>query len=188
MRKADMENFSYMRAVLRGYPSMQDLAEASKARAENLALLSYKKYDTLPIMYEVIGEIAFSETVMGVKEALDEILSTLKREERLLLELRYFHRKSVILALGEGTFRCSRRQFFRKLSALNRKIGLALARHGFPKERIERDMKELFRLYPQNSSSGGGDFFPLKRKTAMTTAAAQARTMTTIPATGKPSF
>lgn len=180
-----MEDYNYMRAVLKGYTKLGALSEAAQTRAENLAMLSYKKFETLQTMYEIMDEIAFSETALALKRALDRILPALREEERFLLEVGYFRRKRVLLSFKGVRLPRSRRQYFRRIGQLNRKIGRQLELCGLTRERIERDAGDLFRM-GQNSSSGEL-FFPLNRKIAIPTAAAQARQMTTIPATGKPS-
>lgn len=127
-------NTDHAKAILYVYPMMDELSKAEMQAAENKALLSYRsRFDAMHDLCEVAEEIFLVERLDALKELTDKILSRLNREERVLLEYRYFRRKSVLKEFGEELF-CSERSYFRKQERLLQKISLLLASGGITRD------------------------------------------------------
>ncbi len=198
-------NAEYVKAILYVYPMMGALAGAARGAAKNKALLSYRSgYDALHDLEAVAEEILLGDRLDGLKTVLDCILAGLSKEERFLLEYRYFRRKRELKKFGEELV-CSERSYFRKQNRLLMKIASRLAAKGV----TERYFLEAFansvclmKVYGAIGSgkelkvcarrekrtlrfqgskfSGGADFLPCATNTATTSTATAASVMRTI--------
>ena len=198
-------NAEYVKAILYVYPMMEALADAARGAAKNKALLSYRSgYDALHDLEAVAEEILLGDRLDGLKTVLDCILAGLSKEERFLLEYRYFRRKRELKKFGEELV-CSERSYFRKQNRLLMKIASRLAAKGVTvsyflkafansvclmkvygaigngKELKVCARREKRTLRFQGSKfSGGADFLPCATNTATTSTATAASVMRTI--------
>lgn len=203
-----MSEYDYVKVLLYAYPQLPAFAEAIGVSVENRAALSFRSVkDTLSIAEELATELGRKVRLMNVCEKLDRILLRLTEEEAFLLEYKYFRRKRQLREkFSEWAFDCSERSYYRKQTALLRKIAARLIACGETEERFLEEFSDcapLMRLYralkagkertfvakreksalsfgqkSEGSSRGGvGDFFPRRTKTAIATTDAQARQM-----------
>jgi len=199
----------FVKTVLYVYPMLRKLSEAVRVSGENKALLSYRaKGDAFDAAKEVADTFFLADRLDFLREAVSGILETLNAEETFLLEYKYFRRKKV-LDLGDGKIFCSERNYFRRQSALLKKIGFLLAVRGITEQTFLEDYADslcLMRVYRAISegkeetvvpkrrvrsivfqrSAGGAALRPRATKTAMTITAADTRQITTISATDSP--
>lgn len=199
----------YIKTVLYVYPMLRRLAEATRASAENKALLSYRaKGDAFQAALAVAEEYLLADRLDLLKERMRDVLSKLNEEERFFLEYRYFGKKKE----EPRTILCSERNYYRRQRELVRKVAFELSVHGVREDsfledyggsecmmRILRAVREgkergvppkrserAIRFQKSPSERSGSGLRPRATKTAMTTTAADTRQMTTISTTERP--
>ena len=127
-------NTDLAKAILYVYPMMEALSAATREGAKNKALLSYRSHrDAMSDLTAVAEEILLSRRLDALKSLIDCLLVRLNKEEKFLLEYRYFRRKKV-LAQFEGEIACSERSYFRKQEKLLNKISAFLFARGMREE------------------------------------------------------
>ncbi len=158
--------------------------------AKNKATLSYKRRESVELLAEeIVTETVTARVLLCLKEELDGLFKQMSREERLLLEYKYFRRKQALKQLKETPFPFSERTYFRKQSALFKRIYNQFALRGWTEEWFLREFSD-FRPFmnalkaveegkdravkrSQNSKSSEGgatDFLPRRTKNATTRA------------------
>ena len=200
--------YEYTKVILYAYPHLRALAEASQTAARNRALLSFRgRLDTLEEAERIADELAVQSRLLRLADAADAFVEGCTKQERFLLEYRYFRRRRVLRAFGDYIVPCSERTYFRRQNALLAKAAVRLAALGWTEEAY----MQAFSAYPpfvrllraicdgresavtarrercglaftgrQNSCCSRGGFLPRSRMTATAMAATQASTMTTI--------
>ena len=132
----------YAKVILYAYPHLSALAEAVGVGAENKALLSFRGTEsTLALAERIAEELALKDRLLRLKEAADKALDCCTEEELLLLEYKYFRRRKVLRErFAAVCVSCSERNYFRRQSALLRKIAARLCMRGW----TERAFLEAF--------------------------------------------
>lgn len=121
--------------ILYAYPHLGALAEASQVAAENKARLSFRaRMDTLREMELVANELAVRVHLLRLERAVEEFVCTCSREERFLLEYRYFRRKKELVSYGEFAVPWSERTYYRRQSALLKKAAAFFSANGWSEE------------------------------------------------------
>ncbi len=199
-------NAIHVKVFLYAYPRLGALAEASERAAENKAALSFRSLlSTFDACAEVAEEFSMADRLLELRRQLGLILGDLTREERFLLEYKFFRRRKMIASFADMVPSYSMRTYFRKQNSLLKKIrsrlmflGWSDARYDLafgayrPFVQMERALAEgreraslpprKGMLFFQSSASPRSEerLLPLRAKTATPTAAAQAIQMTTI--------
>lgn len=141
-------NYEYVKVLLYVYPRLPEIAEAVSAGLENGALLSYRaKGSAFDAAEAIASEVIVKRNLEAVHAALSEIVPSLAREERFLLEYKYFRRKRELTQYGEIAD-CSERGYFRSQNRLLKKVAAMLSVRGW----TESDYAEAF-----------GDFSPFRK-------------------------
>lgn len=123
------------KVILYAYPHLGALAEASQVAAENKARLSFRaRMDTLREMELVANELAVRVHLLRLERAVEEFVCTCSREERFLLEYRYFRRKKELVSYGEFAVPWSERTYYRRQSALLKKAAAFFSANGWSEE------------------------------------------------------
>ena len=125
--------YEYVKVILYAYPKLDEIAEATERSGENRAALSYRAPDdTYTIALSVAEEFFLAERIRALKKLVDEMISGLSREEKFLLEYKYFRRKKQ-LETG-GNFSCSERSYFRRQDELFLRICVYFAGKGITEQ------------------------------------------------------
>ena len=111
-----MEN--YVKAVLYVYPRLERLEKDCEEHIRNRAFMSYDyRTTTERLSEELAEEIIRKGLIRELKRKTDAAIGALKKEEKFLLELRYFRRKSRLKQFcGETDFKeiGSERNYYRR--------------------------------------------------------------------------
>lgn len=197
----------YVKTVLYVYPMLDALAEATRASAENKALLSYRyRGGAFEAALAVAEEYLLADRLDALRESVGEILACLDEDERFFLEYRYFRKKKEM-----RTVCCSERNYYRRQRELLKKIAARLPLYGVTEDNFSESfggsecMMRILRAVQEGkeravppkrrertigfqkslSERSGTGLRPRATKTAMTTTAADARQMTTISTTDR---
>jgi hypothetical protein len=131
-RRENLEN--YVKAILYIYPRLGDMERDYEEHIKNKAFMSYDYRVTTEALAEYIAaEIITVRSIAQLKGTIDEILGKLTRQEKLLLELRYFRRKREVERMrSEGGIALSdsRRNYFRRQDRLLKKVGCMMKAKG----------------------------------------------------------
>ncbi len=141
-----MLKYDYIKAILYAYPSLGEIAEAVGASAEHKALLSYRSVrPTEEVAEDILREIASRRAILALNDVVESLLSVCTREERYLLEYKYFRRREVLRGqFADYSLHCSERHYFRKQNRLLKKAaGIFLAK-GWTQERFLSETNGLF--------------------------------------------
>ena len=201
-----MDGFEYVKVMLYAYPKLDELAYAVAEGAEVKAALSFRSYDdTFTLLEKIANEVLLSQKLRGLKRFLDGVLASFSEEERFLLEYKYFRRKK-ILRQADMCLPCSERSYFRRQTAVFRKVCSRFLTGGWTEQKFmkefssylpfmrflkalregkertikrKRTQREL--VFQKSESSRGSAVGRLPRitMTAITTAATHTRQMTT---------
>ena len=154
-------NTDLTKAILYVYPMMKKLAEATRVGAENKAILSYRsRMDALSDAEAVAEEILLSARLDELKEVVDGLLTRLSKEERFLLEYRYFRRKKMLSEL-QTVLNCSERNYFRRQEKLLQKMTSLLCAKGITEEYILTAFKNCTCLMKVYKAVASGDEFKI---------------------------
>jgi hypothetical protein len=125
---------NYVKAILYIYPRLGDMERDYEEHIKNKAFMSYDYRVTTEALAEYIAaEIITVRSIAQLKGTIDEILGKLTRQEKLLLELRYFRRKREVERMrSEGGIALSdsRRNYFRRQDRLLKKVGCMMKAKG----------------------------------------------------------
>ena len=138
---------NYVKAVLYAYPQMESIGRSYGEHIANRAILSHNgRVATEKLMVYLAEEIEEKRKVEGLKGILDKLLASLSTEEKLLLDIRYFGKMeqskrifaSIKAGLAQGEYAkiplWSERTYFRRQTALLKKIALRLKTQGVDKD------------------------------------------------------
>ena len=125
----------YQKVLLYAYPKLGRVAEdigqivEAKARASVMG-----RESALACAEKLIGYNFLRGQLLFLKDALDGLLANLTREERFLLEYKYFRRKKELAAYADLRLSCSERTYFRRQQRLARTVNAELVRRGLTEE------------------------------------------------------
>ena len=134
---------NYVKAVLYVYPRLERLEKDCEEHIRNRAYMSYDYRTTAERLSEELAEEIIRKGLIGeLKRKTDAAIGALKKEEKFLLELRYFRRKSRLKQFcGETDFKeiGSERNYYRRHAKLLKKVSGALQAQGLTKETFFSD-------------------------------------------------
>ena len=125
----------YQKVLLYAYPKLGRVAEdigqlvQAKARASVIG-----REPALACAEKLIGYNFLREQLLFVKDELEALLGCLSREERFLLEYKYFRRKRELAAYADLRLSYSERTYFRRQQRLARTVNAELVRRGLTEE------------------------------------------------------
>lgn len=125
----------YQKVLLYAYPKLGRMAEdigqivQAKARASVMG-----REPALSCAEKLIGYNFLREQLLFVQGELDGVLAKLTREERFLLEYKYFRRKRELAAYADLRLSCSERTYFRRQQRLARTVNAEFVRRGLTEE------------------------------------------------------
>ena len=147
---------NYVKATLYAYPQMERIGKSYGEHIANRAILSHDgRVATEKLMVYLVGEIEEKRRIERLKGILEKILSGLSTEEKLLLDIRYFGKMeqskrifaSINAGLAEGEYAkipfWSERTYFRRQTALLKKLALRLKTQGIDKEEFLKEYAGL---------------------------------------------
>ncbi len=147
---------NYVKATLYAYPQMESIGKSYGEHIANRAICSHDgRVATEKLMVYLVGEIEEKRKIERLKLILDKALSGLSAEEKLLLDIRYFGKMeqskrifaSIKAGLAEGEYAkiplWSERTYFRRQTALLKKIALRLKTQGVDKEEFLKEYAGL---------------------------------------------
>ena len=154
-----MENC--VKAALYCYPMMDRICEGYVQHIKNKATMSHDgRVPTVQLAEYLAKEICEKERAQALKAVLDELLSRLTLEERLLLDLRYFGKMDRVrrmfaakrAGLADDGMRdvpiWSERTYFRKQKALMEKLCRRLTCRGIDKDVFLKEYADLDGIAP----------------------------------------
>lgn len=130
---------SYVKAVLYVYPRLREIEKDYGEHIRNKAILSYDYRVTTEKLSEYLAEeILKKGLIEELRSTVEGMLDLLTEEERFLLELRYFGRKSKLKEYGEGVLSGigSIRSYYRKRARVLKKAMFLLGRAGLTEEKF----------------------------------------------------
>lgn len=138
---------NYVKAILYIYPRLESMAKDYVEHIKNKAFMSYDYRETTEKLAEYLAEeIMRSRGISQLKQTVDEILGKLTKQERLLLELRYFRRKKEVKKMRDEWgihFSYSRRNYFRKQDRLLKKVECMMKAKGLTKEKFFKEYMQF---------------------------------------------
>ena len=151
----------YQAALLYVYPKMARIEEHIGQLVEAKARASYAGKESAEACAEkMINYLCAKDCIAFARTALEEILSGLSREERYLLEYKYFRRRKVLE--GEFAGLCcpfAERTYYRRQNALAHKLNGQFMRRGMSEAwflRTFSDIPFMMNVLRQ-VRAGGGD-------------------------------
>lgn len=125
----------YQKVLLYAYPKLGRVAEdigqivLAKARASVMG-----KETALSCAEKLIGYNFLREQLLFLQGELDGLCAELTREERFLLEYKYFRRRRELAAYADLRLQYSERTYFRRQQRLARTVNALLLRRGLSEE------------------------------------------------------
>lgn len=138
-----MEN--YVKEILYGYPLLKTVGEDYEIHIRNKALLSHGSHvDGMRLAEYLAGEILMMDKLEALKATVKAVLDKLTEEERILIEGRFFGKRKKLRDFLErraydGQAVWSKRKFFRRQNAAEKKVGALLFCAGITEEKYLRD-------------------------------------------------
>ena len=126
---------AYQKVMLLLYPKLGGLAEDVRKIINALACACGGSEAAEQSVERVIGYLYVRRCFLAMKAELDEVISQLGREERYLLEYKYFRRRKVLAEeFADLRIDCSERTYFRRQQRLARAVNAELVRRGLTEE------------------------------------------------------
>lgn len=146
-----MEN--YIKTVLYAYPLLKNVGEDYAEHIRNCALLSYRSPKTALEQAEYIAEeILKKESLVWLKNVVEENLDKLSALDRELIAIRYFGKKRKVKPSpfrkstnveGVNPQTWSERKYFRYQQQLSNKIAAMLLSSGLTKKFFDKELAEI---------------------------------------------
>ncbi len=147
---------NYVKATLYAYPQMETIGRCYGDHIANRAICSHNgRVATEKLMVCIAEEIEEKRMIERLKGILDKLIAALSAEERLLLDIRYFGKMeqakrifaSIKAGIAQGEYAkiplWSERTYFRRQTALLKKIALRLKSQGIDKETFLKEYAGL---------------------------------------------
>ena len=125
----------YQKVLLYAYPKLGRVAEdigqivQAKARASVIG-----RESALSCAEKLIGYNFLRDQLLFLQGELESMFAKLTREEKFLLEYKYFRRKKELAAYADLQLSCSERTYFRRQQRLARTVNAELIRRGLTEE------------------------------------------------------
>lgn len=125
----------YQKILLFLYPKLERLTRCAGEVIEARAVASGADPGTERCIEKILALIGFRNALLFLSDKMDRIFSALSREERYLLEYKYFRRRSMLEGeFGDLSLSCSERTYFRRQARLSCKLGGMFVRCGLDEE------------------------------------------------------
>ncbi len=122
---------AYQKLMLLLYPKLGRMAEDIKKMIESLAGVCGGNETAEQSVQKILDYMYVRDCFIVLKAELDEVFVKLEREERYLLEYKYFRRKKVLSEeFADMQMNCSERTYFRRQNRLAEKINSLLMQSG----------------------------------------------------------
>ena len=129
---------TYLKAVLHAYPLLKTVEQDYADHIKNKALLSYDSNKTTEELAEYLAEeILRKERLMWLKKLVENVCRKLTKEERTLIEIRYFGRKR------KSEHFTSERAYFRKQNKAGEKVAGLLQAAGLDEDTYQKYFAQL---------------------------------------------
>jgi hypothetical protein len=126
----------YAKAVMYAYPLLKSVEKDYDQYIRNKALLSYK-CEAFTAAWTIAKRIEEKRSLVWLRERVDKLLKVLPQAERVLVETRYFGKKSVDSAVEFG------RSYFRRQNRLAKKIACILSELGVTQEVFDKAFADM---------------------------------------------
>lgn len=171
----------YQAAMLLAYPRVGRIAEHLGQLIEAKAAASYRGRErTEECVEQILRYLRAKDCLLACGAAVDEVLEGLTREERFLLEYKYFRRQEKLAAeFGGFGLPCSERQYYRMQRRLERKAGELFMRAGYTEAwflRLFADLPYMMRLL-DSVRQGKKDMIDLRHRGSPIRRAKQGQSM-----------
>lgn len=169
---------AYQKVMLLLYPKLGRLAEDVRKIINALACACGGSEAAEQSVERVIGYLYVRRCFLAMKAELDEVISQLGREERYLLEYKYFRRRKVLAEeFADLRIDCSERTYFRRQNKLAEKFNALLLRRGLSEEWFRRTFSDVPYIMAalEKVETGGEKSFSDKRRRRSLRIASQAK-------------
>lgn len=144
-----MEN--YIKAVLYGYPLLRTASETYGTHIRNRAILSYKSRLGAEALAEYLAEeILRKKRLEWLRDKVEEVLDKLTKEEKTLVEIRYFGARKKLSAFCPKRDSAELRRYFRRQQRLGQKLSGMLRVAGVTEELFLKEyagLEEFCRIW-----------------------------------------
>lgn len=125
------KKYTYEKTLLYAYPYLGRMSEAIGRETEVKAALSYRRENTERVVEELLDGIFQREILQEIGRKIGEILKEFSKEERYLLEYKFFRRKRKLIAYGEDVLsQLSERTIYRRQKEILKKFSALSAIRG----------------------------------------------------------
>lgn len=126
---------AYQKVMLLLYPKLERIAEDIRKIVNALACCCGAGEGAEKSVERVLDYIYVRGCFLAMKAEMDEVLAQLCREERYLLEYKYFRRKQKLAGeFADLRMDCSERTYFRRQNRLADKFNALLLRRGLSED------------------------------------------------------
>lgn len=133
---------SYVETILYAYPRLKGIGRDYEDHIRNKGILSYDYRVTTERLAEYLAEeILEKAAIENLQATVESVLKKLTKEEMLLLEMRYFRRKSRLQEYGPEIFKRlgSLRNYYRKQGRVLKKVSILFRQAGLTEENFFRE-------------------------------------------------
>ena len=129
---------TYLKAVLHAYPLLKTVEQDYADHIKNKSLLSYDSNKTTEELAEYLAEeILRKERLVWLKKVVENVCRQLTKEERSLIEIRYFGRKRKTERFT------SERAYFRKQNKAGERAACLLQAAGLDEDTYKKYFSQL---------------------------------------------
>lgn len=168
---------AYQKVMLLLYPKLERMAEDIRKIVNALACSCGGFEAAEQSVERVIGYLYARNCFLTMKAELDEVIAQLGREERYLLEYKYFRRRRVLAGeFADLCMDCSERTYFRRQNRLADKFNALLLRRGLSEEWFRdtfADVPYIMAALEKVESGGEKSFRDKRRRRSLRIAAAR---------------
>ena len=135
----------YQAVILLLYPRLRRVAEDIAQVVEAQAVSSFAGRESAEQCIErLLGYTRARNIFLRLAERVEEVCSALSREEKYLLEYKYFRRRKVLEEqYGDLCLHCSPRTYYRKQGRLSARVNALFVRAGMTQAWFDRELAPL---------------------------------------------
>ena len=135
----------YQAVILLLYPRLRRVAEDIAQVVEAQAVSSFAGRESAEQCVErLLGYTQTRNVFLRLAERVEEVCSVLSREEKYLLEYKYFRRRKVLEEqYGDLCLHCSPRTYYRKQGRLSARVNALFVRAGMTQAWFDRELAPL---------------------------------------------
>lgn len=168
---------AYQKVMLLLYPKLERTAEDIRKIVNALACSCGGSEAAEQSVERVIDYMYARNCFLAMKAEMDELIAQLGREERYLLEYKYFRRRKVLVGeFADLSMDCSERTYFRRQNRLADKFNALLLRRGLSEEWFRStfaDVPYIMAALEKVESGGEKSFCDKRRRRSLRIAAAR---------------